>query len=146
MKFARPNYNEELYNSSQLKRLAKKTAVRILEELELRDAETVVVTGKSGIAMGFAALCFADFNLVTVRKDAETSHGGPVEGRLRQPENERYIILDDFIDTGATIERIIKKMEIGYKEDEPKPKCVGVLKYACTDKSKSFQGITLLRV
>jgi len=73
----------------------------------------IAVRGVSGIAMG-AAVCFAARkNLIVVRKECEligkTEDGGchsgyPVEGIPIEPFN--YIILDDLICSGRTVNRI----------------------------------------
>ena len=100
-------------------------------QLRMREtgADTVVVQGTSGVSIGFAALMLHDFPLVMVRKPDENSHGSPVEGPQHH-EVKRYIILDDFVDTGETVRRIAAKLNLlAYNEGAVRPECVGVLCY-----------------
>lgn len=100
-------------------------------------ATSVVVHGNSGVSCGFAALVATDtpFNLVLVRKDNDNSHGSPIEG----PDGHRldkYLILDDFISSGATMNRIRDKINIlhaqqGSWSSSPRPDCVGIVLYGC---------------
>ena len=97
-------------------------------------ATSVVVHGNSGVSCGFAALMLSpnlDFNIVLLRKDNDNSHGAPIEG----PEGHRlgkYLILDDLVDTGATLNRIRNKIATLYAQwalDTEAPECVGVVLY-----------------
>lgn len=68
----------------------------------------IVVTGISGMSIGFPVAHKLGMKLAVVRKGRERSHASNcIEGY--QP-NKEYIILDDFIDTGATIRRIHKEI------------------------------------
>ena len=99
-------------------------------------ATSVVVHGNSGVSCGFAALMLSDwdFNIVLLRKDNDNSHGAPIEGPAGH-HLRRYLILDDFIFSGRTLNRIRDK--IGslslqcwrYLPGEEKPECVGVVLY-----------------
>lgn len=97
---------------------------------------SVVVHGNSGVSCGFAALMASaeDFNLVLLRKDNDNSHGSPIEG----PDGHRldkYLILDDFISSGATMNRIRDKINTLHAQwswsASPKPECVGIVLYGC---------------
>ena len=68
----------------------------------------VVVSGNSGVSMGYAVLAMCrglDMQLVLVRKANDGSHGAMVEGPMGL-EIQRYIFLDDLIDSGATVRRV----------------------------------------
>ena len=99
-------------------------------------ATSVVVHGNSGVSCGFAALMLSDldFNIVLLRKDNDNSHGSPIEG----PEGHHlggYLILDDFVSSGCTLNRIRGKigslsLQRGhYEPGEETPECVGVVLY-----------------
>ena len=99
-------------------------------------ATSVVVHGNSGVSCGFAALMLSDFdfNIVLLRKDNDNSHGAPIEG----PDGHhlgRYLILDDFVSSGTTLNRIRGKIgslshQRGhYAPGEETPECVGVVLY-----------------
>ena len=97
-------------------------------------ATSVVVHGNSGVSCGFAALMCSpdlDFNIVLLRKDNDNSHGMPIEG----PDGHKlgkYLILDDFVDTGATLGRIRNKIATLHGQYQPSaeaPECVGIVLY-----------------
>ena len=97
-------------------------------------ATSVVVHGKSGVSCGFAALMLSphlDFNIVLLRKDNDNSHGAPIEG----PAGHRlgkYLILDDFVSSGATMNRIRDKIDTLHCQapwSSPRPECVGIVLY-----------------
>ena len=112
-------------------------AANAIAEMRGRTGSTsVVVHGNSGVSCGFAALMLSktDFNLVLLRKDNDNSHGAPIEG----PEGhrlKRYLILDDFLSSGNTLNRIRDKIATLHEQrriydlDEEKPECVGVVFY-----------------
>ena len=110
-------------------------AAKAIEELRSQTGSTsVVVHGNSGVSCGFAALMLTeeeDFNLVLLRKDNDNSHGAPIEG----PDGHRlgkYLILDDLVDTGATLSRIRNKIATLHAQrrlDTEAPECVGVVLY-----------------
>ena len=110
-------------------------AAEAIEELRCRTGSTsVVVHGNSGVSCGFAALMLTkeeDFNLVLLRKDNDNSHGSPIEG----PDGHRlgkYLILDDFVSSGATMNRIRDKIDTLHGQvpwSSPRPECVGIVLY-----------------
>lgn len=119
------------YGQEAVRMRAKFAAEAIKELMAETAADCVVVHGNSGVSCGFAALMYGNFPLILLRKDHDNSHGAPIEG----PEGHnvlRYLILDDFIDTGATMERI--KAKIVALADQsgdglPTPECVGIVLY-----------------
>ena len=130
MRLTDGGYNEVQYHRELLLSKVEQLRNRLPEIMELTGADSVVVSGKSGISMAFALQMVLDFNLVVVRKRGEGSHGEPVEGRSGA-EMHRYIILDDFVATGSTVRRIRHDLEdyAGFVGQKP-PQCVGVLTYS----------------
>ena len=120
------------YRMSDVRKRAEYAARAINKMMAETGATSVVVHGNSGVSCGFAALMLSDvdFNIVLLRKDNDNSHGSPIEG----PEGhflERYLILDDFVSTGATLNRIRDKIIVLHKQSNPgpAPECVGVVLY-----------------
>ena len=119
-------------------------AAKAIEELRSQTGSTsVVVHGNSGVSCGFAALMLTaeqDFNLVLLRKDNDNSHGAPIEG----PDGHRlgkYLILDDFVSSGATMNRIRDKIDTLWKQvswSSPRPECVGIVLYGY-HRTRSFK-------
>lgn len=109
-------------------------AARAIEELRSQTGSTsVVVHGNSGVSCGFAALMASaeDFNLVLLRKDNDNSHGASIEGPYGH-RLDKYLILDDFISSGATMNRIRDKINTLHAQgssSSPRPECVGIVLY-----------------
>lgn len=125
------------YDIEKVEKRAVFAADAIAEMSGRTGSTSVVVHGNSGVSCGFAALMLSktDFNLVLLRKDNDNSHGAPIEGpndhRLR-----RYLILDDFVSSGRTLNHIRDKITTLYYQHhrhkdlvEDKPECVGVVFY-----------------
>lgn len=129
------------YKLSEVRECAKYAASAISDMVAETGATSVVVHGNSGVSCGFAALMLSDvdFNIVLLRKDNDNSHGSPIEG----PQGHRlgpYIILDDFVDTGATANRIRSKIatlhqQYGYRS-ALSPECVGIVLYGYTTRDR----------
>ena len=121
------------YTWERVEARAHFAASAIAELRERTGSTSVVVHGNSGVSCGFAALMLAteDFNLVLLRKDNDNSHGSPIEG----PDGHRldkYLILDDFVSSGATLNRIRDKINTLQEQvswSSPKPECVGIVLY-----------------
>lgn len=121
------------YRMASVRKRAAYAARAINKMMAETGATSVVVHGNSGVSCGFAALMLSDvdFNIVLLRKDNDNSHGSPIEG----PEGhflERYLILDDFVSTGATMNRIRDKIIMLHKQSNPfeaAPECVGIVLY-----------------
>ena len=138
------------YKLAEVRERAEYAASAISDMVAETGATSVVVHGNSGVSCGFAALMLSavDFNIVLLRKDNDNSHGSPIEG----PQGHRlgpYIILDDFVATGATMNRIRSKIatlhqQYGYRNAQS-PECVGIVLYGYTvsDRFKFDDGHTV---
>ena len=131
------------YEMAEVRDRAEHAARAINKMMAETGATSVVVHGNSGVSCGFAALMLsphADFNIVLLRKDNDNSHGAPIEG----PEGHRlgrYLILDDFVATGTTMNRIRDKITALHRQyglRENTPECVGVVLYG-RHRSESFE-------
>jgi len=138
------------YKRAEVRKRASYAARAISKMMAETGATSVVVHGNSGVSCGFAALMLSpreDFNIVLLRKDNDNSHGSPIEG----PEGHRlgrYLILDDFVATGTTMNRIRDKIatlhqQYGLPEDTPE--CVGIVLYGyhSSDSFKFSDGHTV---
>ena len=124
------------YAAEEVRMRATWAAAAIGKMMAETGATSVVVHGNSGVSCGFAALMLSDldFNIVLLRKDNDNSHGAPIEG----PDDHhlgRYLILDDFVSSGKTMNRIRDKIgslsvqRWRYEPGEEMPECVGVVLY-----------------
>jgi adenine/guanine phosphoribosyltransferase-like PRPP-binding protein len=71
------------------------------------DAGCLIVSGTSGVWLGAMLTMEQDLPVVLVRKDGENSHGSIVEGDTAAKTG---LVVDDFISTGATINRIARSL------------------------------------
>jgi len=85
--------------------------------------DTIVCRGKSGmLAAGYLAASM-NKNIIIIRKSTNNAHAAGLVEYWESPE--RYIIVDDFISSGATMANITSKM----KKLFPKAKLVAIALY-----------------
>lgn len=120
-------YHNQIYAPKELKKRAA-FAAKELKKLQKKLKFThIAFTGSSGCAMAYIISMLTGIPLMYVRKDGESSHGYKIEGL---GECESYIILDDFICSGETVRKVIRKVtEKCTTRNEEVPQCVGVAVY-----------------
>ena len=124
------------YAAEEVRKRALWAADAIDKMMAETGATSLVVHGNSGVSCGFAALMLSalDFNIVLLRKDNDNSHGAPIEGPAGH-HLRGYLILDDFVSSGTTLNRIRRKigslsLQRGqYGSDGETPECVGIVLY-----------------
>lgn len=116
----RADYLKPLLISSSLKGVIEKTASFLLPFAHLYD--TIVFRGMSGALVAPGVAIQLNKNLIFVRKEKNHHSTQLVEGYF---DVRRYIIVDDFVDTGRTVAKIIQKLKI-FQE---KARCVGLYLY-----------------
>ena len=117
------------YLSSQLKpNLAKKTVRKVIAEIRRQKLEfdTIVFSGYSGSLIAPAVAMLLDKSMAFVRRETHHNHSGQ-KLETSGATLESFIIIDDIVERGNTIKRIIKRIQdtIGYSD----AKCVGVILY-----------------
>lgn len=89
--------------------IREKVAVAVRELGKRRDEfRCIVVRGLSGVTVGSIVAHLLDKDLVVVRKEHERCHGLDVEGPWEW-EKSPYILLDDFICYGSTLQAMLEK-------------------------------------
>jgi adenine/guanine phosphoribosyltransferase-like PRPP-binding protein len=100
--------------------LAEKVRLSV-EALKNHKFDTIAFSGMSGAILAPAVALKMNKALALVRKMADSSHSkSRVEGNCAV---NKYVIIDDFIETGATRD-YIQEMMSGFA---PKAKCIGLL-------------------
>ncbi len=119
------DYLSAVFTPVRLKRLITNTcnAVRKLKRKLKFDA--IAFTGLSGAGVAFAVSARTGIPLMCVRKARASNHGMRIEGTARKVSS--YLILDDLISTGETIDRMIKTINKEAYDASERPKCVGIL-------------------
>ena len=82
--------------------------------------DAIACTGLSGASIAFTVSYFTKIPIIYLRKHTTRTHGSPIEF-IGTNCNASYIILDDFVETGATVKRILRKLK--YLE------CKGIYSY-----------------
>ena len=91
--------------------------------------DTIAFCGMSGAAMAFLLAHQLKLPLLCVRKKNESSHYRSQMGSTLMEGNldcQRYLLLDDFISSGDTVNYIIESIN----KEIPQAKCVAMLMYA----------------
>ncbi len=107
-----------------------------LDNPQLGKIDHIVGTGISGIMLLVPVSIKSEIQCCAVRKSPgyESSHSGAtVEYGNRKRRIDRYVIIDDFIESGQTVNRIIALMN----QHHPHSRCVCVIMYQ-QDRFKEF--------
>jgi adenine/guanine phosphoribosyltransferase-like PRPP-binding protein len=122
-------HEPKYYGAQYLERFTnpEKLAQRInmaVRALQGHEFDCVAFTGMSGMLIGPPVALQMGKTFLMVRKDYDTSHSSMyVEGDYAA---RRYVILDDFSETGNTIRRIKDSIQ----DCSPDAKCIGMLAVA----------------
>jgi orotate phosphoribosyltransferase len=77
----------------------------------VRFFDSIIVTGVSGMAVGFPVALALKVPVTVLRKEDEDSHGSKGEIVGRSDLGERVLFLDDFVSNGTTRARVIRAVE-----------------------------------
>lgn len=126
----RTEYLGKVYGKEFLELVPK--TVRKLRAIKRRHPfDAIAFTGSSGAALAYTMSYFLKLPLIHVRKGVSHYGGGRIEGTI---SSKKYIIIDDFIDRGNTIKRIIKTIS----NDLETPKPVAICLYS-SGRTTSFE-------
>ena len=103
----------------KLKKLAE-VAIKTLNTMSDK-YDTLVFCGISGAIIGPMVALAVSKEMVLVRKKGDIRHSGYDVAGYSSPK--KYIIIDDFVDSGETATHIQKEMH----KFQPKAECLGVL-------------------
>lgn len=88
--------------------------------------DAIAFTGSSGACIAYPVSYITGIPLIYVRKDGESTHGEPIEA---EGDFNKYIILDDFVCSGSTIEHVYKRLDERNRLFTKKLRCLGVALY-----------------
>lgn len=112
-------------NSANFRQLVHKLAVDVPELARKLRADAIVVRGTSGISVAFGMRMLTDFPFIVARKPGESHHSYDQLSLIQDGNSwtvEKYVILDDVICSGDTVNGIIR--DLGER------KCLGTITYA----------------
>jgi len=99
------------------------------------DFDCIAFTGVSGAALAFPLALRLNKGLLCIRKEGSGSHSlYDIEGDF---SGDRYIIVDDFVDTGSTVEKIHSDLERNRATDDIE--LVGIYLYDENSKKRHIE-------
>jgi len=117
------SYISSLFQPDSYKKTVARTALVVDYISETHDNLHLVHTGLSGSLIGHPVAMALKLKSLYIRKK-DQSHGLSIEPEeahsRRSILKAPYVIIDDFMDCGGTVKRIVKKMKTTF------PKCVPV--------------------
>jgi orotate phosphoribosyltransferase len=102
--FTGASHLRQPHDPKKLRSLVRRTKKVLLELRGREPFDAIAFSGVSGAAVAYPISMQTDIPLLNVRK-ADNSHGSPIEGSSRLIGS--YIIVDDLIESGTTIRRIV---------------------------------------
>lgn len=119
----------------------KESGINIIKLREELKFDAVAFCGSSGAALAFHLAAEYELPIIYVRKEKEECHGYRVECNLRHGHIKKYLIVDDFVDTGSTIKYIIGRIdEFALERNAHALRPVGIYCYdPCMEADKTFQ-------
>ncbi|MCR4285940.1 MAG: phosphoribosyltransferase [Candidatus Kaiserbacteria bacterium] len=106
--YVQTSYLEEVYDPKRFKPMVNRV-IRRLRQVGQFDA--IAFRGSSGAAVAYPVAFRLGCGLLHVRKDMGHT-GERVEGVL---PIKKYVIIDDFIDTGSTIKEIVEEIDAAHR-------------------------------
>lgn len=124
-------------NSFDLKLRKKNIETCIRAISQFPENVGLVFTGISGMAIGFPVADRTGREFAVVRKDNDSLHASQ---RVEGYPCLQYVIIDDFIDLGKTMDRIISRMN----DARINPKCYGIILYGSSYRDIDYKSIPIL--
>jgi orotate phosphoribosyltransferase len=114
------DYLEKVY-SKQFLKLVPRAVKKLQSIMRKHPFDAIAFTGSSGAALAYPLSYFLKIPLIHVRKGASHYGGGKIEGTI---SSKRYVIIDDFIETGASIRRVIRTVNSELEGAKPVAICL----------------------
>lgn len=123
-------YSTTMFTPERLRIVLETLAERMPQLMGEYDFDTIAITGKSGLALGFALQLYVQgLHVVAVRK-GESTHGDMVEGDGHI--FTRYAFFDDFVQSGDTQNRVHRELcSYARNREQTEPVLATVIEYEC---------------
>ena len=120
---------------TEYENIIEKVRRKVKALVDQTGADTLVFTGISGMAVGFPITRSLKLRPIVIRKTIRGTHGH-CKVEIDGAPTGKFIIIDDCIDTGKTIRRILKEIETyhcyfnnpDYRAGSP-PEYIGIVLY-----------------
>lgn len=128
------SYVYDLMNPTSLRKYINFTVRTINKISKTKLIDALVFSGISGAAVGFAVAAKLKIPVFYIRVFGEHSHSNitiekPKSIMLNSGKHFKYLIIDDFIESGATADRIIKMISEEFNFKKIQSKCLGIVLY-----------------
>jgi len=139
------DYLHQVYRVKLFVKLVNRVAAAIKKYRKSHPFEAIAFTGTSGAALAYPVSAKLGIPLLCIRKGNNNHFKNPVEGYVGA---KSYAIIDDFIDTGDTLRKILKEMkkESSYWDHGPAKPTVIFLYTSYGPKGKTWNSIPVVRV
>jgi adenine/guanine phosphoribosyltransferase-like PRPP-binding protein len=144
-----PTIHSEYLHHTLDPRHLKENVKKAAEILRRYEFEAIAFTGMSGAVPAGALALELDKSLIMVRKPNDGSHSPyVVEG---DDSAQRYVIVDDFVSSGSTVNRVVEEIDNFYKENHKTITCLGLIEmhklgYENRTDQERFCGVPILSV
>ncbi len=151
------NYTKPIWTPVLFQSLVDACALKLQDFANHTSFDAIAGCGVSGLPILGALSYRLGIPMIAVRKPGEVSHlPSKAQGLIY---SSRYIVIDDLIETGSTIDNIIKSVNAGHEEvinwgatdsKDPidlrvsPPECVGILLYNYN--GDNYDGIPIIHV
>lgn len=118
-------YLQPIYDRARFRKLIPR-AIKLLEKIQKeRPFKAIAFRGSSGAALAYPLSYLLNISLMHVRKKDGNHFPGAVEGVIC----DKYIIIDDFIESGKTVKEIVKEINKAHSwlyssENQIKPQAI----------------------
>lgn len=121
-------YSTTMFNPDRMRKVLETLAEKMPQWMGEYDFDTIAITGKSGLALGFALQLYVPgLHVVAVRK-GESTHGDMVEGDGHS--FTRYAFFDDFVQSGDTKRRVHAELcNYAHNRAQTEPVLAAVIEY-----------------
>lgn len=132
-----PDYHK-VTNPASLMKVVDHVSAVIKDWLhEHPEVSHIAVTGVSGQSVGWPLSYKLNIPLLVVRKSGERSHG--VRSLIGHGQLTNYVILDDMIESGATIRAIWKSVKEGAATKRTLPECKAIFLFRDGARAHPFE-------
>jgi adenine/guanine phosphoribosyltransferase-like PRPP-binding protein len=102
------DYLHDIYEPAKLAKIVNRLARKINALRKKTKIDAIAFTGQSGSSVAYPLSYKLGIPLICIRKGCESHSSKTYEGICPV---ENYVIVDDFIDSGDTIDRIVNKVK-----------------------------------
>lgn len=134
------DYSGSVFNKpTDYAKLITRTAKRVALLKKKHKNLGIAFRGQSGSALAYPVAAKLKMPLILVRKNTESSHSSyKIEGCTNK-DVDNYIIIDDFISSGKTVNTIIREIDKYQSFCDNPAKCVGIVLYASSKRNKTHK-------